>query len=218
MIAYIVMPPGDDVNIQTDSSPVASDGLPNGGSVIVKTEAEADAGALGSPVHMETADRTKDVSKSIDASSSASPAIKPSDQSDSPLMKMESGSDMKAGELMTNSIGGDITLKQEPGKPPKLARSSSQKVIARPPQLYNHLPDSVNEACQTFEVIDGCIYGSKYMGHTEHAMECDCSEEWGKSRSFKNSHFAEKYQINHSSPLPSLGPRQQGKAFECLIE
>lgn len=175
------MPSGDDVNSNLDSSRVASDGLLNGGSVTIKTEAEGDAGALGSPMNMETTDRIKKASTPANASSSSSPspAIKTPGQSDSSL-KMEADSDENMGDLKTSSIGGDITLKQEPGKPPKLARSSSQKVIARPPQLFSHLPDSVNEARQTFEVINDCIYGSKYMGHTEHAMECDCSEEWGK--------------------------------------
>lgn len=180
------MPSGDDVNTNMDSSRVASEALLNGGSVTIKTEAEGDAGALGSPMHMETTDRTKKAStpaKACSSSSSPSPAIKTPSQSDSPLMKMEAGSDEKMSDIKISSIGGDITLKLEPGKPPKLARSSSQKVIARPPQVFSHLPDSVNEARQTFEVINDCIYGSKYMGHTEHAMECDCSEEWGKSDS-----------------------------------
>ncbi|KAJ5787049.1 WW/Rsp5/WWP [Penicillium paradoxum] len=73
---------------------------------------------------------------------------------------------------------GDILLKQEPGQPAKLSRSSSQKVASRPPPLYTHLPDSTQDALATFEQIPGCIYANKYMGYTEHAMECDCAEEW----------------------------------------
>lgn len=76
-------------------------------------------------------------------------------------------------------LGGDIVVKQEPGQPPKLSRSSSQKVAARPPQLFSHLPDSTADALATFEQIDTCWYANKYMGYTEHAMECDCAEEWG---------------------------------------
>lgn len=176
------MPSGDDVNTNLDSSRVASEELLNGGSRTIKTEAEGDAGALGSPMSMEITDRIKKAPTPANASSSSSSpssVIKTPSQSHSPL-KMEADGDEKMSDLKTSSIGGEITLKQEPGKPPKLARSSSQKVIARPPQLFSHLQDSVNEARQTFEVIDDCIYGSKYMGHTEHAMECDCSEEWGK--------------------------------------
>lgn len=76
-------------------------------------------------------------------------------------------------------MGGDITLKMEPGQPPKLSRSASQK-ISRPPQLFNHLPDSTAEAQATFQMMEECTYANKYMGYTEHAMDCDCAEEWGK--------------------------------------
>ena len=81
-------------------------------------------------------------------------------------------------------VGGDIVVKQEPGQPPKLSRSSSQKVVPRPPQLFSHLPDSTEDALATFEQIEACWYANKYMGYTEHAMECDCAEEWGKACPF----------------------------------
>ena len=77
-------------------------------------------------------------------------------------------------------IRGDVTVKLEPGQPPKLARSSSQKVVSRPAQLFLDLPDSTVEARSTFETLESCTYANKYMGYTEHAMECDCAEEWGK--------------------------------------
>lgn len=82
------------------------------------------------------------------------------------------------------TVGGDIVLKQEPGQPPKLSRSSSQKVVPRPPQLWTHLPDSTDDALATFEQMESCWYANKYMGWTEHAMECDCAEEWGKWLTF----------------------------------
>jgi histone-lysine N-methyltransferase SETD2 len=79
-------------------------------------------------------------------------------------------------------IGGQITLLQEPGEPPKLSRKASQRVISRPPLLYNDLPDATEEATQSFQVIRDCIYGSKYMGAADQdAYGCDCSEEWRKS-------------------------------------
>jgi [histone H3]-lysine36 N-trimethyltransferase len=81
-------------------------------------------------------------------------------------------------------VGGDITLKMEPGKAPKLARKASQKVVSRPPPLFLDLPDSTDEAKKTFGVLSECTYGSKLLGTTEHALECDCSEEWGKSGPF----------------------------------
>ncbi|KAF7596277.1 histone methyltransferase set2 [Aspergillus hancockii] len=82
---------------------------------------------------------------------------------------------------MEEKVKGDITVKQEPGQPPKLTRSSSQKIVARPPQLVSHLLDSTVEAKSTFELMDACTYANKYMGYTEHAMECDCAEEWAKN-------------------------------------
>ncbi|CAI7580258.1 unnamed protein product [Penicillium discolor] len=91
--------------------------------------------------------------------------------------KKESSPNSDASDTMKENIG-EIVLKQEPGQPPKLSRSSSQKVASRPPPLYTHLPDSTQDALATFEQIPGCIYANKYMGYTEHAMECDCAEEW----------------------------------------
>lgn len=82
------------------------------------------------------------------------------------------------------SVGGDILVKQEPGQPPKLSRTSSQKVVSRPPQLWSHLPDSTADALASFEQIESCWYANKYMGYTEHAMGCDCTQEWGKSSQF----------------------------------
>lgn len=77
-------------------------------------------------------------------------------------------------------VGGDITVKLEPGKAPKLARSSLKKILSRPPLLYLDLPDATPEALQSFDVIEDCNYANKYLGTTDHALECDCSEEWGK--------------------------------------
>ena len=78
------------------------------------------------------------------------------------------------------TVGGQVTVKLEPGQPPKLARSSSQKVWSRPAPLFDNYPSRTEESKTKFEVIPTCIYGSKYMGSTEHGMDCDCSEEWGK--------------------------------------
>lgn len=77
-------------------------------------------------------------------------------------------------------LGGEITLKMEPGKAPRLARTASHKVVSRPPTLYLDLPDATAEAQDTFVVLSECSYANKTIGTTEHALECDCSEEWGK--------------------------------------
>lgn len=78
-------------------------------------------------------------------------------------------------------ISGEVTVKEENGKP-KLSRKASQKVISRPAPLFDHLPNSTEEASSEFQVIRDCIYGSKYMGSSEHdALGCDCSAEFRKS-------------------------------------
>jgi histone-lysine N-methyltransferase SETD2 len=77
-------------------------------------------------------------------------------------------------------VGGDITLKMEPGKAPKLARTAAHKVVAKPPPLYLDLPDVSQDAKGTFVVIPECNYANKSLGTTDPALECDCSEEWGK--------------------------------------
>lgn len=106
---------------------------------------------------------------------SSSASSTSSDLNGKPKAETNSSKDEK------ESIGGEISVKVEPGKPPKLTRTTSQKVVARAPQLFNHLPDATDEATSSFSLLDACTYANKYMGYTEHAMECDCSEEWGKS-------------------------------------
>ena len=79
-------------------------------------------------------------------------------------------------------IGGEVTIKQEPGQPPKLSRSTSHKILCRPPLLFNEYLDKTKEAKATFQFISECSYTSKYIGSTEHdSMDCDCAEEWGKT-------------------------------------
>ena len=77
-------------------------------------------------------------------------------------------------------VGGEVTLKMEPGQPPKLARSSSQKIPSRPLQVFTDYENKTEEAKAVFETIPTCAYSSRSMGATEHGMDCDCSEEWGK--------------------------------------
>ena len=98
----------------------------------------------------------------------------------SPSSNTSNSTTMSPSRRAEKTVGGDITFKQEPGQPPKLARSSTQKVAARAPQLFSCLKDKTSEATGVFQVIDDCIYTNKYLGYAEHAMECDCLEEWGK--------------------------------------
>ena len=91
------------------------------------------------------------------------------------------------------AVGGDVTLKLEPGQPPKLARSSSHRVIAGPAQLYSEEPDKTEEARRTFQVLSECSYSSKYIGSSSHDyMECDCSEEWGEINTLLHSIYLQR--------------------------
>ena len=77
---------------------------------------------------------------------------------------------------------GEVSEGMSPEKPAKLSRASSRKIVARPPPLFDHLPDDTSAAKATFEVIPGCLYGSKYMGSSDQeALGCECSEEWSES-------------------------------------
>lgn len=105
-------------------------------------------------------------------------AKKSASQSPTKPLSIPQSSAMKAEHEET--VGGDITVKLEPGKAPKLSRSSSKKIIFRPPPLFHDLPDATSEATNTFDRIRDCTYANKYLGDTENALECDCAEEWGE--------------------------------------
>lgn len=92
------------------------------------------------------------------------------------------GSDVAAEEDgHGNRVALTVSVKAEPDRPLKLTRTPSHKVEhPQPPPLFDHLPDETKRAKMTFQVIDTCTYANKSLGFTEHAMDCDCSEEWGK--------------------------------------
>lgn len=86
-------------------------------------------------------------------------------------------------DVKEETVGGEIVVKNEPGKPPKLARSSSQKILVpkKAANLFGDLPDKTTEATGIFQVIRDCIYQNKNIGHSEDdAFECECDEDWGK--------------------------------------
>ncbi len=110
--------------------------------------------------------------------------------SQSPFVQEKaSRSPSTAMEKHEEVIGGEVTVKQELGQPPKLSRSTSHKIVSRPPPLFNSHPDKTEEANGTFQIISECSYTSKYIGSTEHdSMDCDCTEEWGKVTSTNVPH------------------------------
>ncbi|KAL2353287.1 hypothetical protein BJ546DRAFT_116982 [Cryomyces antarcticus] len=102
-------------------------------------------------------------------------------------------------------IGGDITLKLELGKAPKLARTTSHKVVTRPPQLFSDLPDATSEATRSFQRIPDCIYGAKYLGSTEPALECDCTEEWDTATRTNRACGEDSDCINRATKMECIG-------------
>ncbi|KAF2754475.1 hypothetical protein EJ05DRAFT_142624 [Pseudovirgaria hyperparasitica] len=103
------------------------------------------------------------------------------------------------------TIGGEITLKLEPGKIPRLARTASQKIVPRPPPLYNDLPDKTQEAVSKFLVLSDCTYTPKYLGETEHALECDCPEEWDSATQMNFACGEDSDCINRATKMECLG-------------
>lgn len=121
-------------------------------------------------------------------SAASSPSIQPTNIKSS----RSSSSSTNMSKTTTNTsivkkhsddMNGHATPKMEPEeemKPLKASRSSKSQPVPRVAALFDHLPDATAEATSTFAVMESCTYSNKYLGYTEHAMECDCSEEWGR--------------------------------------
>lgn len=122
----------------------------------------------------------KEGSASATTSRSPTPAkIKPSR---SPSTSSLSRIKLQPSEVAkTEEQNGSVSpVKSEPSKPAKMGRAHSSK--GPPPRiapLFDHLPDVTTEATSSFAVITSSTYQNKYLGFTESALECDCSEEWG---------------------------------------
>ncbi|RMX77507.1 hypothetical protein D0868_16606, partial [Hortaea werneckii] len=103
------------------------------------------------------------------------------------------------------TVGGEVTLKLEPGKPPKLARTTSRKVERRPPPLFFDHEDKTGEATSSFTVMSECTYANKYLGTTEHALECDCAEEWDATTRTNHACDEDSDCINRATKMECLG-------------
>ncbi|KAI6887185.1 hypothetical protein KC355_g21614, partial [Hortaea werneckii] len=103
------------------------------------------------------------------------------------------------------TVGGEVTLKLEPGKPPKLARTTSQKVERRPPPLFFDHEDKTGDATSSFTVMSECTYANKYLGTTEHALECDCAEEWDATTRTNHACDEDSDCINRATKMECLG-------------
>ncbi|QDS76685.1 hypothetical protein FKW77_000366 [Venturia effusa] len=122
--------------------------------------------------------------------------------------KAESGSQTPVDKRET-TVSGEISVKLEPGRPPKLTRNASQKVVSRAPPLFTDEPDVYDEATKTFEVLPACTYAAKWLGSTEHAMDCDCRELWEDGKN--NACDEESDCINRLTKIECTGHGSCGK-------
>lgn len=159
------------MKLEKPEDPTDAPTLNGGGTATMESESQAASPELAIKDERTTPSPTQS------RNSPQAPPKKEQSESNEGVLKQEADDDASS----TERVGGGIVVKLEPGEPPKLTRSSSQKVVPRPPQLFSDLPDYTKEAQKTFEIIENCQYANKYMGYTEHAMECDCAEEWGET-------------------------------------
>ena len=138
-------------------------------------------------LHIESQDARdrsgKEIKEEATNSTRSSPSDTPMKSSSQSPVKTErhTQSPSTGNEKLEEIVGGEITVKLEPGHPLKLARSSSHKIVSKPPPLFHDHPSKTDESKKTFHVLEQCSYTSKYIGSTEHgSMDCDCAEEWGK--------------------------------------
>jgi [histone H3]-lysine36 N-trimethyltransferase len=73
--------------------------------------------------------------------------------------------------------GGVSPVKLE--MPKKSSRAAAARAPPRIAPSFSDYPDATAEATSSFQVITSSTYQNKYLGFTESALECDCSEEWG---------------------------------------
>ena len=139
-------------------------------------------------LHLESAGAVGNLGKEIKKEATGSNRSSPRDtsmnsSSQSPIkVELPTQSPSTGSEKHEEVVGGEVTVKLEPGHPPKLSRSSSHKILSKPASLFQHLPSKTEDSKDTFQVLEQCSYTSKYIGSTEHgSMDCDCAEEWGKT-------------------------------------
>ncbi|KAF2213101.1 hypothetical protein CERZMDRAFT_39669 [Cercospora zeae-maydis SCOH1-5] len=130
--------------------------------------------------------------------------VKPQPSADSPAIKTDD----------EETVGGEVTLKTEPGKPPKLSRTTSHKIEKRSPRLFFDYADTTEESKSTFEVLSQCTYANKYLGTTEHALECDCAEEWDPSSRMNHACGEDSDCINRATKMECIGDCGCGTACQ----
>ena len=136
---------------------------------------------------LTAATRVAAIKDEATSSTSSSPLlsatkIKSSRSSSQSTTNSTSMADTVAVKSEPEKVNGHVSVKAEPPTPVKESRLTSRKgAVPRVAPLFDHLPDATADATSHYQTLESCTYANKYLGYTEHAMECDCSEEWGKS-------------------------------------
>ncbi|EDU46790.1 Histone-lysine N-methyltransferase [Pyrenophora tritici-repentis] len=149
----------------------------------------------------------------VPASLAIPPRLKSRSKSQSPRVKHDSEAP-SPGSAHEETLAGDITLKMEPGKPPKLSRTASQKVVTRSPPLYLDLPDSTEAAKETFVVLPECTYANKTIGTTDPALECDCQEEYDSATKTNHACDEDSDCINRATKMECVGDCSCGRTCQ----
>jgi len=153
------------------------------GTVEVKHEFPGEAALTEDPSSTRVEDlKEEDATSDIPTStiSFVQPLIKPCRSSTASTPDPHAYESGHVREDVDNVYSSESSVKNETPVPKK-GRAATQKAPPRIAPLFDDLPDATEEAERTFTVIDSCIYQNKYLGYSEHALECDCTEEWGGS-------------------------------------
>ena len=154
--------------------------LPSGDTIELKRETSTDNDLAQSMSSTRVATvKDEPLSRSsTPLSASAKLKTNASSSASTPRAKLEH--EDSVAKMEDDSTNGHESPDVEQAVRPKKGVRTSKKNPARVAPLFDDLPDATDKANSTYTVIDSCTYQNKYLGYTEHAMECDCAEEWGK--------------------------------------
>lgn len=158
---------------------------PKEDTIVVKRENSADDDLAEDPNLAKIANLKHDSSSRSNTPQSASTKLKQTQRVSTSTPRPKSENDDAAVKSETDSM----YKAESPIMPPSTSKKArnSKKPPPRVAPLFDHLPDATEQANSSYTVIDSCTYQNKYLGFTEHAMECDCQEEWGEFATLDSS-------------------------------
>lgn len=146
-------------------------------TIAVKRENESKAAVQDEIISTNNGTKDEPISRSA-TPLSLSARVKPNTSSSSTPRYKTEGEESPV-KLEVEQSDSNISSNMASKASKKMMRGSKKNPPRIAPLFYD-LPDATDEANSTYTVIDSCLYQNKYLGFTEHAMECDCQEEWGR--------------------------------------